>query len=106
MATDLTAEAQELIGGFVQKAGKNFVVICCGDVFGDEQTIRVTTDDVAEFYSSQANNLSSGCRTLAGLTGDWRPVSDLAQACLNWFKRVNVVSMRRAARRLGLEPRF
>lgn len=104
--TDLTTEAQELVGDFVRKAGKSFLVIRCGDVFGEEQVIRVTPADLAEFYATQANNLSSGCRTLAGLTGDWRPVSELAQACLNWFKRVNVVGMRRAARRLGLEPRF
>src|SRR5437867_137632 len=100
--TELTAEAQEFVGGFVQRAGKTFLVIRCGDVFGQEQIIRVTPDDLAEFFATQANNLSSGCRTLAGLTGDWRPISELAQACLDWFKQVNVTAMRRAARRLGL----
>lgn len=104
--TDLTADAQELLGGFVERAGKTFLVIRCSGVFDQERVIRITPDEVAEFYSSQANNLSSGCRTLAGLTGDWRPISELAQACMDWFKQVNVAGMRRAARRLGLEPRF
>lgn len=100
------AEAQEVVGPCVHRAGKTFLVLRCGDVFGEERTIRVTPDNLADFYQSQANNLLSGCRTLAGLTGDWRPISELAQACLDWFKTVNVVAMRRAARRVGLVPRF
>jgi hypothetical protein len=61
---------------------------------------------VAHFFATQVGNLLSGCRTLAGLAGDWRSISELAQACLDWFKLVNVVGIRRAARRLGLLPRF
>ena len=104
--TDLTTDAKQAVGGFVQRAGKTFLVVRCGDVFGDERTVRVTPDDVAEFFATQARNLASGCRTLAGLTGDWRSVSELAQACLDWFKCVNVVGMRRAARSRHLIPRF
>lgn len=66
--TDLTPDAKQAVGGFVQRAGKTFLVVRCGDVFGDEQTIRVTPDDVAAFFATQARNLASGCRTLAGLT--------------------------------------
>ena len=104
--TDHTDEAKRMIGEFVQRAGKTFLVVRCGDVFGDERTIRVAPDDVAEFFATQARNLSSGCRTLAGLTGDWRSISELAQACLDWFKGVNLIGMRRAARRQHLTPRF
>ncbi len=104
--TDHTADAKLRVGDFVQRAGKSFLVLRCGDVFGDERTIRVTPDDVAEFFATQARNLSSGCRTLAGLIGDWRSISELAQAALDWFKLVNVVGMRRAARRRHLTPRF
>lgn len=104
--TDYTTDAKQIVGPFVQRAGKTFLVLRCGDVFGDEQTIRVTPDNLADFFATQANNLSSGSRTLVGLTGDWRPVSQLAQACLDWFKHVNVTSMRRAARRFGLVSRF
>jgi hypothetical protein len=31
----------------------------------------------------------SGCRTLAGITGDWSPIDQLARECLAWFKFVN-----------------
>jgi hypothetical protein len=106
LKTDHTAVAKAIVGPFVKRAGKTFLVVRCGDVFGQEQTLRVTPHDVAEFYVTQAGNLLSGCRTLAGLTGDWRAVSELAKAALEWFKHVNVTGMRRAARRLGLVPRF
>jgi hypothetical protein len=104
--TDHTADAKLRVGDFVLRAGKSFRVLWCGDVFGDDQTIRVTPDDVAEFFATQARNLTSGCRTLAGLTGDWRSISELAQAALDWFKFVNVIGMRQAARRRHLIPRF
>jgi hypothetical protein len=104
--TDHTTDAKHLVGDFVQRAGKTFLVLSGSDVFGDERTIRLTPDDVAEFFATQARNITSGCRTLAGLNGDWRPISELAQACLNWFKVVNVVGMRQAARRRHLIPRF
>jgi hypothetical protein len=103
--TDYTADARQIVGSFVQRAGKTFLIVRCGDVFGQKQTIRVTPTNLVEFFATQANNLLSGCRTLAGLTGDWRPVSALAQACLNWFRIVNVGGVRRAARRVGLVPR-
>lgn len=106
LTTDYTEEAKQIVGGFVQRAGKTFLVLRCSDVFGDEQIIRVTPDEVAHFYATQANNLVSGCRTLAGLTGDWRPVSELAQAALDYFKQVNAEALRRAGRKVGLIPRF
>lgn len=104
--TDHNTEAKLRVGDFVQRAGKTFLVLRCSDPLGDERTIRVTPDDVAEFFATQARNLTSGCRTLAGLTGDWRSISELAQAALDWFKSVNVAGMRRAARRRHLVPRF
>ncbi|MEO2090246.1 MAG: hypothetical protein ABGY75_12200, partial [Gemmataceae bacterium] len=71
-----------------------------------EPRVVENVDDVAEFFATQARNLNSGCRTLAGLTGDWRAISELAQTCLDWFKCENVVGMRRAARRRHLIPQF
>ena len=106
MTSNYTTEAKEKIGEFVQKAGKSFLVIRAADVFGEPTTIKITPIGLAEFYRSQANNLSSGIRTLAGLSGDWRPISELADVALNWFKLVNIEGMRRAGRRAGLTPRF
>jgi hypothetical protein len=104
--TTYTDEAKKLLGEYVQRAGKNFLVVQASDVFGDPITIKITPAHVVEFYSTQANNLSSGIRTLAGLHGDWRPISELADLALGWFKNVNVEEMRRAAKRAGLTPKF
>jgi hypothetical protein len=101
-----TTDAQEMLGEFVERTGKSFLVIRASDVFEQPQIIRVTPENLAEFYATQATNLSSGCRTLAGLTGDWRPISQLADLALAWFKRVNIEAMRRAGRKAGLEAQF
>jgi hypothetical protein len=106
MTTTYSAEAQELLGNFVERAGKTFLVIRASDVFCEPTTIKITPDNLAEFFATQANNLSSGMRTLAGLSGDWRPISELANLALDWFKNVNIVGMRRAAIRVGLIPKF
>ena len=39
-----------------------------------QQSLSGTLADIAEFYRTQARNLGSGIRTLAGLPGDWRPI--------------------------------
>ena len=62
----------------------------------DRETI--TLDDVARYYADEARNQSSGCRTLAGLAGDWRDIDGLAHLALEWFKRFNVRGMRAAGR--------
>ena len=104
--TTYTIDAQEMLGEFVERAGKSFLTVRTTNVFGEPTSLKITLDDLAEFYATQANNLGSGIRTLAGLHGDWRPISELANLALCWFKRVNVEGMRRAARKVGLEARF
>jgi hypothetical protein len=104
--TTYTAEAKELLGSFVKRAGKSLLVIRATNAFGEPEMVRITPANFAEFYATQAGNLLSGMRTLAGLSGDWRPISTLADLALNWFKNVNVQGMRRAARKVGLTPRF
>ncbi len=90
----------------MEKANRSTLVIRCNNVFDEQTSLTVTLADVAEYYDAQARNLTSGCRTLAGLTGDWLQIDQLAFLALGWFKRVNIVGMRRAARRRGLEPKF
>ena len=104
--TDYTSDAQEMIGEFVLRAGKSFLTVRATNVFGEPTTLKITLTDVAEFYLTQANNITSGIRTLAGLHGDWRPISQLAEMALDWFKAVNIEGMRREARKVGLVPRF
>jgi len=104
--TTYTAHAQDMLGEFVLRAGKSYLTIRTTNVFGEPVLLKITLDDLAEFYRTQANNLTSGIRVLAGMTGDWRGISSLADLALTWFKAVNVEGMRRAARKVGLEPRF
>jgi hypothetical protein len=104
--TTYTAEAKKLLGGFVQRAGKNFLIVRAANAFGEPETVRITPANLADFYATQAGNLLSGMRTLAGLAGDWRPISNLADLALSWFKRVNTEGMRRAARKVGLTAQF
>ena len=104
--TTYIIDAQEQLGEFVERAGKSFLTVRTMNVFGEQVSLKITLADVAEFYATQARNLGSGIRTLADLSGDWRPISELADLALGWFKSVNVEGMRRAARKVGLEPRF
>jgi hypothetical protein len=103
-AITLTAQAQSQLGPFIERASTRRLVVRC--VFEEETSLTISLDDVAAYYATEARNLTSGCRTLAGLTGDWRYVDQLARLALDWFKRVNTKGMRAAARRHGIEPRF
>jgi hypothetical protein len=91
-----------------ERKGKTFVDIRIGETpWGEsERVVRIRIADVANYFRYEAPNISSGCRTLAGIVGDWRPIDNLAQDVLSYFKDVNVEGMRREGRKLGLEPRF
>ena len=104
--TEYTLDAQDMLGEFVVKAGKSFLSVRAANVFAEPMTLKITPANLAEFYATQANNLTSGIRTLAGMQGDWRYVSRLADVALDWFKAVNIEGMRRAARKFGMTPRF
>lgn len=91
---------------WVLDAGKSFITVQVGDDLFGSRTVKVQLEDVARYYATQAANLLSGCRTLAGIIGDWRPIDELANICLGWFKQVNVEGIRRVGRKLGLEPTF
>jgi len=91
---------------WVLEAGKSFITVQVADDLFGSRSVKVRLEDVARYYRTEAGNLLSGCRTLAGIIGDWRPIDHLANICLEWFKAVNVEGIRRAARRFGLEPTF
>ena len=88
------------IPGYILDAGETFITLHAGvNVFGDRE-VTITMDDVADYYRNQAGNATySGCRTLAGITGDWRPIDMMARECLEWFKAVNITGVRRAVKR-------
>jgi hypothetical protein len=72
----------------------------------DSKWHTVTLKDIAYYYAHDARNISSGCRSLGSIVGDWRPIDNLAQECLYVFKQINIVGLRRACMKEGLEPKF
>jgi hypothetical protein len=87
------------------KAGQTFVDVNVVDWMEVPQMIRVRIKDLVRYFARESRSLS-GCRTLAGITGDWRPIDMMARECLEWFKSVNIVGMRMTVRKRGLVPRF
>ena len=74
--TTYTAEAKELLGEFVQRAGKTFLVVKASDVFGEPTTIRITPANLAEFYATRGQQPvvgdSDACRAVRRLEADQR----------------------------------
>jgi len=90
-----------------EREGKTFVDIRLAEDWQfPERVKRIRIADVAKYFRYEAPNISSGCRTLAGITGDWRPIDHIAQDLLSYFKGVNIVELRRESRKAGLIPKF
>ena len=93
------------IPDYVKDATKQYITISVS-FFEEEKNLKVTIPDVIKYYVTQAPNITSGCRTLAGLTGDWRPIDTLAHECLDYFKFVNIEELRKQGKQAGIEPKF
>ena len=99
------ARFMEMEDSFV-KCGKTFVIVPLAEDWQYRaRNVKVTIKDVALYFAREARSMS-GCRSLAGIVGDWRPIDAIAQDVLEYFKQVNVEGMRRESRKLGLEPKF
>jgi len=105
IADDFFFDNYDCVPDFVLGYGKTWIKILV-DSWDGSHDLKVKMSDVIEFYRTQANNIVSGIRTLAGHHGDWRPMSNLADLCLSYFKAVNIDELRSESRRVGLEPRF
>lgn len=88
---------------YIVRVGKSFIVINAGSDWEGYAQRKITVKDVAEYYATEAGNILSGCRTLAGIAGDWRMVDNVAKMCYQWFRFIDRVGMRRTFRRYGLE---
>jgi len=69
---------------------------------GKDNRMRVGVEDVIRYYKYEAGSMS-GCRTLAKLSGDWRPVDELAKTCLNIYKSIRRPELEKEAKRNGME---
>lgn len=69
----------------------------------DSVWVNISVKDVIFYYYRDARNISSGIRTLAGYSGDWRGVDSLAKTCLEVFKIINRSALEREGKRFGME---
>jgi hypothetical protein len=91
---------------YILDATGKYLVIRTGSDWQGESDHKITLDDVARYYATDARNILSGCRTLGDVSGDWRNIDGLASECLAWFKLANLAALRMTCREYGLEPRF
>jgi len=89
---------------WVEGAGCGFLRLKVSD-WQSSKSLTVKVDDVVRYYAGDAHNISSGCRSLAGHTGDWRQIDELAKICLEWFKLVNPSGLEESAKSHGLSFR-
>ena len=59
----------------------------------DKGKKEITIADVCKYYKEEAPNIYSGCRTFAGIVGDWRPIDQIAHLCLKVFKAINIETL-------------
>ena len=84
------------------RQGKTFVDVRHYDLDESIKKTRIRIPDVVRYYATDAQNITSGCRSIAGITGDWRPIDYLAQDCLEYFKQVNRPALEREGRKYGM----
>lgn len=84
---------------------KTIYVHHCGIVSQKTETTKITVEAVIEYYRTEARNITSGCRTIAGIVGDWRPIDYLAKQCLEVYKVLQLEKLRKVARANGMELR-
>ena len=81
----------ELYGGqipdYIISADKTQLTIRISD-FQGSRNLTITPKDVASYYAWQASN-RSGLRSLAGHSGDWRQIDNLAYEALTWFTTID-----------------
>lgn len=84
---------------YVVEVEQTFITVMTGNEWeGTPKPLKVTMEDVVRYYRTQAGDITSGVRTLAGFSSDLRGIDRLAQECLAWFEFVNQDGLRRLAK--------
>mgnify|MGYP001123227506 CR=1 FL=1 len=90
---------------YFKRICKNYIIVFVEDWRGCNEH-KITIEDVVEYYATQAINISSGCREISTISGDWRNIDYLAKECIEIFKWLNIETLRRISRKRGLIPKF
>ena len=95
------------VPGYVIGGNMEVLYLRVGDELFGEEEICVTIDDVCRFYAFEAPRFSS-IKTLSGHSGDHRPISNLADECLQYFKFANMKGLKRELKQYEdiMEPKF
>ena len=83
---------------YFKRICKEYVVVLVSD-YRESNEHKITIEDVAKYYATQANDISSGCRTISTISGDWRNIDYLAKQCLEIFKAINIETLRTILKR-------
>jgi hypothetical protein len=82
-------------------AGKSYIKIKVEDWSGVHD-LKITINDVVNYYAKDARNISSGCRKIGMWASDWRSVDSIAELALQYFKKVNLKDLQKASRAVGI----
>jgi hypothetical protein len=89
------------VPGYVKSAGKTYIAIRVSDWQGNRK-LKITLKDVIRYYETDARNIFSGVRTLAGYRGDWRHIDYVAKEALEWLKYVNRTDLEQEGEKRGM----
>jgi hypothetical protein len=89
---------------YIKVMGKTYITILVSDMITDKPTrLKITVKDVVRYYATQAPNIVSSLRNIAGYYGDWRMIDNLASECLAYFKIINRPMLQRESKKYGME---
>lgn len=90
---------------YVGKVNKNLYTITAAVWEGaPANEVKISPQSVVDYYYYDARSMS-GIRTIAGFSGDWRMVDNIAKEALEWFKKVNRPALVKAGEKYGMELR-
>ena len=87
---------------YLDIVSRNLIKITISDWQGSKE-ISVKPKDIIDYYHTDARNITSGIRTLAGHSGDWRPINEMAELLLAIFKIINLPALERESKKYSME---
>ena len=87
---------------YLNIVSRNLIKITISDWQGSKE-IFVKPKNIIDYYHTNAQNTTSGLRTLAGHSGDWRPINDMTNLLFEIFKIINLQALERENKKYGME---
>ena len=97
--------SEELENFLMENSYLNIIDQNTVEIRTDNKKHRVTISDVIQYYLVDARNITSGCRSLGSILGDWRPIDNLTKTVLEIFKEINPEELKAEGERNGMTLR-